>query len=80
MVDLYQLIKIKNKSFAEGKIWGIVLCFKTHLADKINMIETDIRYIMSFTVDHEKPKTVLLGIVYFPPENSSYCIWAPITK
>lgn len=44
------------------------------------MIETDSKYIMSFTVDNEKQKNVLLGIVYFPAENSSYCIWGPYNE
>ncbi|CAG2220516.1 unnamed protein product [Mytilus edulis] len=74
-------IKMKNRfTLRRVKSGGIVLCFRTHLADKINMIDTDSKYIMWFTVDKEifrLNQNVLFGIVYIPPENSSYCIGDP---
>ncbi|CAG2208866.1 unnamed protein product [Mytilus edulis] len=77
-------IKMKNRfTLRRVKSGGIVLCFRTHLADKINMVDTDSKYIMWFTVDKEifrLNQNVLFGIVYIPPENSSYCIGDPYNE
>ena len=75
---------MKNRFlFKKVKSGGIVLGFKTHLADKINIINTDSKYILWFTISgniFRLNQDIMFGITYIPPENSSYCIGDPFNE
>jgi hypothetical protein len=55
---------------------GIALGFKEQLSDKISPVETECRFVFWFKVSADLLNTNgdgLFGIVYIPPEYTSYC-------
>ncbi|CAG2216217.1 unnamed protein product [Mytilus edulis] len=77
-------VKMKNRcKFANVKSGGIILAYKSNLSEHIHPIETDSKYIFWFKIDKKMfhlCQDIIFGIVYIPPENSSYCIGDPFNE
>ena len=78
--EIYMKNRFKFKRIRSG---GITLAVKCHLANYIHEIDTNSKYVKWFKLDKhafEVGGDILFGIVYIPPENSSYCIGEPYSE
>ena len=69
------IFKMKNrKMISRVKSGGIVLGYKNVLSEHIEVLNTDCKYIMwcKFSKLFNQEDDVILGIVYIPPEYTSY--------
>ena len=77
-------VKMKNRSkISRVKSVGIILAYKEHLSEYICPIETESKYILWFKINKNlfhSYEDIIFGIVYVPPENSSYCIGDPFNE
>ena len=65
----------KNRKKFINKSGGIALGYKSYLESFIKPITTDCQFVLWFSIDKkvfDSPENVIFGIVYVPPENSSY--------
>ncbi|VDI12648.1 Hypothetical predicted protein [Mytilus galloprovincialis] len=65
----------KNRKKFINKSGGIALGYKSYLESFITPITTDCQFGLWFSIDKkvfDSPENVIFGIVYVPPENSSY--------
>lgn len=77
-------VRMKNRSRVSNvKSGGITLAYKCSLSDFVSEVENDCQYVKWFKIDKmgiHSDQDILLGIVYIPPEGSSYCVGNPFEE
>ena len=75
------ILKFKHRANTESRrrSGGIALAYKKNLSHFINIIDSESKLVLWFTVSKRLTKSVdlLCGIVYIPPENSDYSVNFP---
>ena len=75
--EIYMKNRFKFKRVRSG---GITPAIREHLHNYIHEIDSNSRYVKWFKLDKNafnEGGDILFGIVYIPPENSSYCVGDP---
>ena len=74
------ILKFKHRAnLPRRRSGGIALAYKKNLSHFINIIDSESKLVLWFTMSKRLTKSVdlLCGIVYIPPENSDYSVNFP---
>jgi len=80
-LENFTLLFKHRKYVARKKSGGLCIAIRNDLLPFISVIETDCNLVLWFTLSKKNTKAgdILYGVVYLPPENSSYAPDDPFT-